>query len=107
MKREDELKVVKIMIEVYCKKKHKTKNGLCEECKELLDYATIRLSKCPFKDEKTFCSNCKIHCYKPEMRTKIKEVMRFSGPRMLFYHPIVATKHVIESVKEKRKNGKK
>ena len=26
---------------------------------------------------------------------KIKTVMRFSGPRMLFYHPIMAIRHLI------------
>ena len=36
-------------------------------------------------ETKTFCSNCKVHCYKPEMRKKIRAVMRFSGPRMIFY----------------------
>lgn len=54
-------------------------------------------------ETKTFCSNCKVHCYKPDMREKIREVMRFSGPRMLFYHPIMAIRHVMESRKEKRK----
>jgi hypothetical protein len=36
------------------------------------------------------------------MREKIREVMRFSGPRMIFHHPITAVRHVIESKKEKR-----
>jgi hypothetical protein len=54
-------------------------------------------------ETKTFCSNCKVHCYKPEMREKIKEIMRFSGPRMIFYHPIMAIRHLIESKKEKQK----
>ena len=36
-------------------------------------------------------------------REKIREVMRFSGPRMLFYHPIIAIRHVLESRKEKKK----
>ena len=31
---------------------------------------------------------------------KIKEVMRFSGPRMLFYHPVLALRHFIESRNE-------
>ena len=34
---------------------------------------------------------------------KIREVMRFSGPRMLFHHPIAAIRHVVESKKEKKK----
>lgn len=31
-------------------------------------------------ETKTFCSNCKVHCYKPEMREKIRDVMRFPAP---------------------------
>jgi hypothetical protein len=51
------------------------------------------------RETKTFCSNCNVHCYKPEMREKIREVMRFSDPRMIFYHPIMAIRHLIESRK--------
>lgn len=117
-KREREKAIVSEMIALYCKKKHKaemnihwkstsaclaTKNGLCPECEELKAYACLRSDKCPFMETKTFCSNCKVHCYKPEMREKIREVMRFSGPRMLFTHPVMAIRHVIESKKEKRR----
>ncbi len=28
-----------------------------------------------------FCSNCRVHCYSPDMRQQIKKVMRFSGPQ--------------------------
>lgn len=101
-KREREKKVVSLMIRLYCKKKHHTKNGLCEACNKLDEYAKLRSDKCPFMETKTFCSNCKVHCYKPEMREKIKEVMRFSGPRMICYHPILAIRHVIESKKERK-----
>lgn len=108
MKLDKEKQVSFLMIDIYCRKKHKTKkNNLCEQCKELKDYVSLRLSLCPFKENKTFCSNCKIHCYQKEKRVQIKEVMRFSGPRMIFHHPILAIKHLIESKKEKRQNGKK
>ncbi len=106
MKIEKELKISKLMIDIYCKKKHKEKK-LCNECNELYEYVTLRLSKCPFQDDKTFCSNCKIHCYNPEKRQKIKAVMKYSGPRMIFHHPILAVNHLIESKKEKKKNDKK
>lgn len=99
-KREKEKQVVSLMIELYCKKKHGSRQGICPNCKELNDYARLRSDKCPFMETKTFCSNCKVHCYKPQMREKICEVMRFSGPRMIFYHPILAIRHVIESKKE-------
>lgn len=100
-KREREKQTVSYMIALYCKKKHKTGSGLCTECAALDAYARLRSDKCPFMETKTFCSNCKVHCYKPDMREKIREVMRFSGPRMIFVHPIMAVRHVIESKKEK------
>lgn len=100
-KREKEKRIVSLMIEIYCKKNHGEKE-LCPECKELKEYAMMRTDKCPFMESKTFCSNCKVHCYKPDMQQRIRQVMRFSGPRIMFYHPILAIKHVIESRKEKR-----
>lgn len=102
-KREREKKIVSQMIALYCKKKHGRKRQLCADCEELMQYARLRSDKCPFMETKTFCSNCKVHCYKPDMREKIREVMRYSGPRMIFTHPITAVRHVIESKKEKRR----
>lgn len=106
-KREREKELVSQMISLYCKKKHGGKKTLCKECAELNAYARERSEKCPFMETKTFCSNCKVHCYKPQMREKIREVMRFSGPRMVFTHPVMAVSHVIESKKEKKRLEKK
>ncbi|MGC4018151.1 MAG: nitrous oxide-stimulated promoter family protein [Muricomes sp.] len=102
-KREREKKMVSQMIALYCKKKHHTREGLCPECEELLHYAVQRSEKCPFMESKTFCVNCKVHCYKPEMREKIRRVMRFSGPWMLLHHPVMAIRHVIETKKEQKR----
>ena len=101
-KRQQEKEVVSLMIKLYCKKKHHIKEGLCEDCSSLDSYAKLRSDQCPFMETKTFCSNCKIHCYKPEMREKIREVMRFSGPRMMMYHPVLAARHVIENKRERK-----
>lgn len=94
-KRKQEKEVVSLMIKLYCNKKHHTKGTLCERCRELDEYARLRSDKCPFMETKTFCSNCKVHCYKPEMRKRIREVMKFSGPRMILYHPVMAVRHVL------------
>lgn len=106
-KREREKQTVSLMIRLYCRKKHGTKSMLCPECKALTQYAMLRSDKCPFMETKTFCSNCKVHCYKPDMREKIREVMRFSRPRMIMYHPVMAVRHVIESKREKKDWKKK
>ena len=102
-KREQEKQTVSLMIKIYCNKNHHTKDTLCEECNQLNVYAKLRSDKCPFMETKTFCSNCKVHCYKPEMREKIREVMRFSGPRMMLYNPVMAIRHVIEMKREKKR----
>ena len=102
-KREREKQMVSQMIALYCKKQHHSRSGLCPDCAALDEYARMRSEKCPFMETKIFCSNCKVHCYKPEMREKIREVMRFSGPRMLFHHPVAAIRHVVETKKEKKK----
>lgn len=102
-KREQEKLLVSQMIRYYCRKKHHTKQGLCDQCAQLDTYARNRSEHCPFMENKTFCSNCKVHCYKPEMREKIRQVMRFSGPRMLLRHPVMVIRHGIETYKEKKR----
>jgi hypothetical protein len=88
------------MINLFCNKKHETKGEFCPECRELYNYAMLRLSKCPFQEKKPTCAKCLIHCYTPELRKKITEIMRFSGPRMLFKHPILALHHVFDGRKK-------
>lgn len=110
-KRKREKEMVSDMILLYCRKQHKSirkttglrKTDLCPECADLEAYACMRSDKCPFMETKTFCSNCRVHCYKPDMRERIRVVMRFSGPRMLFVHPVAAVRHVIESRRESAK----
>ena len=97
MKRIDkEQKTIGIMIQIFCGTNHKTgRKCLCPACTELLDYAKERLNKCPYGEDKGACSKCKIHCYKPDMRKHINEVMRFSGPKMARKHPLLAINHLL------------
>ena len=66
----------------------------------MLIYATARLDRCKFGDGKTKCHKCPVHCYRPDMREKIREVMRFSGPRMMFYHPFEALRYSFSRYKQ-------
>lgn len=91
-----EFKTIKAMIECYCFDNHKNAGGLCPDCRALLDYAEIRLHKCPFGDNKPTCVKCPIHCYQPALREKIREVMRYAGPKMIWKHPILAIFHIID-----------
>ncbi|WP_375749822.1 nitrous oxide-stimulated promoter family protein [Vibrio sp. HN007] len=90
---ETEFRTVTAMMEIYCKKHHQS-NKLCNECQELLTYAETKLDRCPYGEDKPTCNKCPIHCYKPEPKAQMKEVMIYSGPRMLFSHPILAIRHL-------------
>jgi hypothetical protein len=89
-----ERKTVEAMIGLYCKKQHEPEGTLCAECQELLRYAFERLDNCPFQERKTTCARCPVHCYRPELRERIRAVMRYAGPRMLFNHPLLAIQHL-------------
>jgi len=91
-----EKSTVEYMIGLYCRKKHGSIAVLCPGCEAVRAYAFERLTKCPYGDKKIACKDCKVHCYKEEMRRKIREVMRFSGPRMIIYYPIDFIKHMIK-----------
>ena len=86
------------MIRLYCRQKHSS-NPLCDECSQLWSYADERLDMCPFGLEKPTCQNCTVHCYKPEMRQRVREVMRYAGPRMIWNHPLMAIRHLIHNGK--------
>jgi hypothetical protein len=80
---ERDLTALREMVGVFCRTKHKPPGGgLCPDCLSLLEYATQRRQKCPY-DPKPACKDCRTHCYRPEQRAKIREVMRFSGLRLL------------------------
>lgn len=74
------------------------KNKLCTDCLYLFNYAKQRIEKCIYGDKKPVCSKCKVHCYKPEMRNKIKEVMQYSCPRMIVKSPILSLRYIYRKI---------
>jgi len=97
---EREKTTVQMMLGLYCKNYHHPVGGLCSECQGLCDYAMTRLTQCKFGESKPTCGKCTVHCYKPEMRTRIIQIMRYSGPKMLLAHPIVAIRHFLDGRKQ-------
>lgn len=95
----EEKNTVHIMIRMYCNSNHGS-DYLCPDCLALLNYAYRRLEKCPQHLNKPTCSKCAIHCYSTDMRIKMKQVMRFSGPRMLFRHPVMAIRHLLREIRK-------
>lgn len=97
-------KILANFINIFCKEKHKShqkdrfvfkassldfnklikKNNLilCNDCRKLLAHSMVKLALCPY-DPKPKCRKCKTHCYAPDYRLRIKEVMKFSGIYLL------------------------
>jgi hypothetical protein len=93
---ERECKTLEAMIRILCRDRHGTNGELCGDCKGLLAYATKRLDKCSFGKDKPACAHCPIHCYRPDMRVRIRELMRYASPRMIWRHPVLAACHFID-----------
>lgn len=94
---ERERKTVAAMIQIYCRAHHRGErfeDGLCPGCRTLEEYADARLRTCRYGEEKPTCGECPIHCYKRDRREEIRQVMRYAGPRMLRYRPLLALRHL-------------
>ena len=96
-----ECKTVSKMIALFCVSHHKTpKDQLCDDCQSLEAYAHQRINHCPFGLGKPTCAKCPIHCYQADRRAQIRQVMRYSGPRMLLNHPILAIHHLLDGFRK-------
>lgn len=109
---EDEVHLVDSMIDLYAaahrfnssQSDAENSNPAVPDTEMLKAYTHKRLEQCRYrgKHEKPFCNACPVHCYKPEMRRQIRMVMRYSGPRMLFRHPVLSLQHLIGTIRSKR-----
>jgi len=89
------------MITLFCRGNHDSPgSALCDECEALNRYVIARLRRCPFETDKPVCDRCPIHCYRTDIREQIKQVMRYSGPRMFLRHPILTVYHFIDAHRE-------
>ena len=92
-----ELTTIVAMLRLYCHAHHgHGKSELCGECKTLAAYAQRRLEHCVFGEAKPTCVKCSVHCYSATMRERVRQVMRWAGPRMLLHHPLLALRHLVD-----------
>jgi Nitrous oxide-stimulated promoter len=91
-----DVRVIGRFVEVFCTGKHgsvlrsefKLPEGLgsinlCVECAGFTDYAIARRLKCPLQSENPVCKHCTIHCYSPEQRKRMQEIMAYSGRKLI------------------------
>lgn len=95
-----EKKTVQAMIDIYYKQFH-DKDHLIEK-KDVQNYAMARLSHCQFGEDKPTCKVCPVHCYKKSYKEKMQIIMRYSGPRMMIYHPLMSVEHFVKEWRYKK-----
>jgi len=95
-----DLKILADFIELFCHARHdrsmvgertipgilqqgeRSPKTICVECADLLAHGMKKRALCPL-DPKPTCKSCHVHCYTPEYRQKIREIMAYSGRRMI------------------------
>jgi uncharacterized paraquat-inducible protein A len=95
-----EKETISKMIVLFCRQTHAPENTvLCQDCLELEAYAHQRIQHCPYGASKPTCARCTVHCYQPQKREAIRQVMRYAGPRMLLHHPLLTLQHLIDTLR--------
>ena len=96
-----DLRVLVRFIEVYCAGQHTEAQRLpvsmpthdlqaiagkevklCQACSRLLMHALVKRTRCPM-DPKPACKHCPKHCYAPEYRQQMRQVMAYSGRKLV------------------------
>ncbi len=95
-------KVLHTMIHLYCRARHMGSEKLCPSCSDLFSYAAEKMRTCPSLDRGMFCSSCEVHCYGEKEREQIREIMRYSGPRMMLHHPLMALSHLLHTLPQRK-----
>ena len=93
-----EIITIEKMIKIY-EQAHPTAVDSPDSYNKLYSYAINRLEKCRYGEQKPACKQCPVHCYQPKMREQMKTIMRWAGPKMLFHHPILAIRHLLDDRK--------
>ena len=91
-----DIRLIGKFVEVYCDGKHRSETrdpftvpeglgerSLCPECATFLQYAITRRLKCPLEAEKPSCKHCRTHCYAKAQLAKVKEIMAYSGRKLM------------------------
>lgn len=71
-------------------------------CYEIIKNAFKHINRCPHSFYKTFCHHCPTKCYTCCELEDINPIMAYSGKRILFKHPIMGIRFVINVIRAKR-----
>ena len=90
---------------IFCRAHHadaaKDDAGLCASCRETVERTLERTLACPYGHEGN-CQDCDIHCQRGEAQERIREMMRYSAPRMTFRHPLMTAEYLRKKLRTRR-----
>lgn len=89
---EKDLATLEAMAQIYCDAHHIGMNkdavNLCIECREAVIATLNRTQVCP-NGHIHNCQDCDIKCQRGDGQSRIKAIMAYSAPRMLWRHPLM------------------
>ena len=97
---EREERTLEAMLLLYCRGHHEPQGALCDDCRELLLYTKARLERCLFHERKPTCARCPVPCYRPTSRQRVRDIMRYAGPRMVVRHPLLTLLHWVDGLRK-------
>jgi len=89
------------MVKIYCDRFHKADGELCADCQDLAEYAVECVTRCQYGEDKPACGLCPTNCFREGCYTQIAAIMRYSGPRMLLKHPLLAFSHIYDAIRRR------
>ena len=90
------------MVEIFCNGHHGFDGELCDDCRDLSENAMACVSLCPYGAGKPVCGRCPTNCFPDGNYARIKTVMRYAGPKMLYKHPLLTAIHLFDAMRKHR-----
>jgi hypothetical protein len=88
------------MIGIYCRGNRHSAPGICTDCSAILRYAYERIEMCPYNHAtKPACGLCRSNCFTADMHRQFARIMRYAGPRMMLYHPLLTLVHLRDVIR--------
>lgn len=87
---------------IYCRGHHpgvaKDTGGLCPACRGTIEQTLDRAAACPYGHGHN-CEDCETHCQRGEAQQRIKAIMAYAAPRMVFRHPLMTLEYLKKKAK--------
>lgn len=97
-----DLRTLQAIGSIYCAAHHvdapKNPHGMCAECAATIAFTHDRASNCP-NGHTGNCADCAIKCNRGEQQQRIKAIMKYAAPRMLFKHPLMTLEYALKKLR--------